>query len=215
MYSKVSSVIESDTALKQCLRGETSTIHKKGGDTALFPVEVVRITDQMAQAGYTMQTISRTNVLRFAAKFLVFSGSSNGSVSSSIPMSKPETTSVATVTAVQPAGEPPVKRSPGRPRNPVDKGSPAPPKSAPVAVQKERSVSTKPESRPVCNSSVAEHSAVVASSNLFMSLLQLNELDSFPGHEKRREKLDALAKEYEELTRTYLGLVVKRPETCG
>jgi hypothetical protein len=176
-YKRVEDIIEKDPALRRFLGQKTVSVEKRNGTVSMHSPELVSLVDAMLTAGVAVQACQKPHTLHFAMKY--FQGTCKiPDVPATPPPSPPPP-----VVAVQPL-------QPTPPSPPVVK--PSPPKK-----EDGKRMASREEKSSFC--------ASIAMANLTMSMLQLAEqYDTGAGAEKRREKLNGLASEYEKMAKDHL-----------
>jgi len=173
-YRRVEEIVQRDPSLQRFLGPKTVTVERRSGNTSQHSSELIALMDAMSVAGIIMSSCPKPTTLHFAMKFFMASG---------------------TVSGVKPPLQPPP--APAVPTTPTL----APPvtlKAAPPKKEEPAKRVAKPEEK-------VTFCAAVALANMVMAMLQLAEqYDTSPGFEKRKEKLNSLATEYERLTKDYL-----------
>ena len=185
-YKRIQQILAADPVFAPQLAVADTEVIVRGEKTQV-PALVANTFKAIQSSGVDMQSVARTTVLATAS------------------MVATAPTEVPTPVAPPPPPPPVVVAAPKTKPEP----KPLQSTSKPVVVTTARAGSQRQDEKPIDTAIIHRYQCAIAGAQLLAALHQLFEMDDFPGHEKRKQKLDDLISEVEEASSTHVNLSVK------
>jgi hypothetical protein len=198
-HAKIQEVLENDRTFQTLVANKDTEVESRSGRTS-FSSLTVRTAEALASAGYKDKTVPRPIILAVASKLM------NGQPLPVVSTKEPEAVAGARKRTAKPTTK---AESEGKPvevrvdrSTPEDVSQPKPPENQVATSNQLATFMDKGD--------ILRFQSAVAIAQLLAAVFQLAEHDTWAGHEKRKEKINILLDDFEQVARNHVNLSVKQ-----